>query len=506
MSSAFRFEIPGGGGATGASLSGVHPGIYRPPVSPSLSSSMYLGRSTASVQSENAPPAGGTAKRKRLGTRESTPINEWAMATHSGGYSTNAITDDSYDSGRRVNERERQYVLAGRLETPNGGAQAQRELSHIEDSIYSDVDYRRALGPKPPHINSESPAIRPVPVNTWSSFAISTIGGVVGKVWEFCTSGAFRGFHAGGGRGYEMSTSGAPQLPPRHHQISNFEQYPRTLPRNDFDPLGRFPQSDHYEGETPESTPPPAAKRRQISEQTPNDELRRNWVMVSEPADVKKQSLASHASPRRPAPQPTTPSLNRRINKPVGRLSTPNYNRHHPSRASDAGSRYSGDHEPASRASFASLASPRSPVMAAFAPSRIPVPVQSRPQSPSTFSTTTRLQQQAPRIASPSPYVRGHRRSQSAISASSTAQGKKMKRRESLQEMPGNSPRLDAEARNLAAKRVKEEMETDIRMNDFNARLRDMIRQGQEALGTTIEVDMDDEFDGDMPVDTWEDE
>ncbi|KAJ8104817.1 hypothetical protein ONZ43_g7676 [Nemania bipapillata] len=80
-----------------------------------------------------------------------------------------------------------------------------------------------------------------------------------------------------------------------------------------------------------------------------------------------------------------------------------------------------------------------------------------------------------------------------------------MKKRESLHEMHDNSPRLDAKARNLAAKRMKEEMETDMRINDFNARLKDMIRQGKEALGTTYEVESDDGGDR-GGGDPWESE
>lgn len=51
------------------------------------------------------------------------------------------------------------------------------------------------------------------------------------------------------------------------------------------------------------------------------------------------------------------------------------------------------------------------------------------------------------------------------------------------------SPRLDAEARKLAARRQMEERDNDERMSAFNKQLQDMIRQGREALGTTIEVD-----------------
>jgi hypothetical protein len=51
------------------------------------------------------------------------------------------------------------------------------------------------------------------------------------------------------------------------------------------------------------------------------------------------------------------------------------------------------------------------------------------------------------------------------------------------------SPRLTAEAKHLAARRKMEERDADVRINAFNKQLQDMIRQGREALGTTIEVE-----------------
>ena len=53
-----------------------------------------------------------------------------------------------------------------------------------------------------------------------------------------------------------------------------------------------------------------------------------------------------------------------------------------------------------------------------------------------------------------------------------------------------NGPRLDPEAQRLAARRLQAEREADLRINDFNAKLQQMIRQGREALGTSVEVDV----------------
>ncbi|KAF2964056.1 hypothetical protein GQX73_g9509 [Xylaria multiplex] len=438
MSGTFHLDLPNGGGGRGTPFSGVHPGIFRPPTSPSVSSSMYLGKSTASLQSDVPTPI-SKAKRKRIGVRDSTPMNDWPM-TGDGNFNTDNIIGDRFDFDLSANGQERRYVLAGQMETPNGTAQ--KEFGHIEDSVYSDVDYRRALGSKRSRDDVDSPASRPIMFDPdsqtsggWSSYAISTIGGVVGRVWEFCKTGAFRGFYAGGGTGYGMSES-MRQQPIDHQARHDGYNINTTIHEREPSPLyGILPESDYspfyYERETPESTPPPAPKRRQISYGTPTDELRKNWVMIDEPADVNKQpSLASRASSRRPVQRTTAPSLVRRISKPVSRLNAPNFNRHPPTRPSSASARPPASAGPISNrepASYASTRSPvPSPVLKAHTPSRIPV--ASRPQSPSPFAVG-RFTQQPSRIPSPSPYAkRGHGRSQSAVSASSISPVKMKKK------------------------------------------------------------------------------
>lgn len=88
-------------------------------------------------------------------------------------------------------------------------------------------------------------------------------------------------------------------------------------------------------------------------------------------------------------------------------------------------------------------------------------------------------------MASPIRQSFSHRRTHSGASAASS-RAPKPKESEAQ-----GSPRLTDEAKKLAAKRRREEHESDVRINDFNARLKEMIRQGKEALGTTIEVDGD---------------
>jgi hypothetical protein len=504
MPGAFHFDAPNGA----EPLGGVHAGIFRPPISPSASSSMYMTKSTGSLHSE-AMASPSNVKRKRYGARESTPLHGWA-AGNEANYNADGGEYDRPQPGRRTSSgREIRYTLAGQIETPNGAPQPQRPWGDacMEDSAYSDVDYRRALGSRRSNEDVDSPLSKYATVGShhgeqtqeapgWSRFALSTIGGVVGKVWEFCKEGAFLGFYAGGGRGYEMQPlESNGQVWCNEHDVPTLPNYgTSSIP-------GGFPESDyfppHYERNTPEYTPPPAAKRRQIYDKSPNDELRKNWVMVNDPADKMPQAGYTPTAP------PSRPPLNRRISKPVSRLSVPTLGRRHSNRVSHAGGATLTNREPAS------FASPRSPVVSnrTASPSRLPLPT--RPESPNPFSP--RHSHQPSRIPSPSPYSpRGHRRNLSAASAASAASGAtmRMKKRESsaVEIVEESSPRLDPEAKHIVVRRMKQERETDARIQDFNSRLLDMIRQGKEALGTTVEVEGDVGFDTGAGLDPWEDE
>jgi hypothetical protein len=67
------------------------------------------------------------------------------------------------------------------------------------------------------------------------------------------------------------------------------------------------------------------------------------------------------------------------------------------------------------------------------------------------------------------------------------------------------SPRLDAEARKLAQRRLEEEMDAEEKVDVLNAKLLSMIRQGREALGTKVEVEELEMMDGDGFEDEGED-
>jgi len=98
---------------------------------------------------------------------------------------------------------------------------------------------------------------------------------VVGKVWSFCWSGAFRGFYAGGGHGYHMPADSVPQLDYSHRAPSPSQS--TSTEKTAVDGAMEGTSAYYFKGE---STPIPG--------QYPDDhEIHKNWVVVQTdgPAD-----------------------------------------------------------------------------------------------------------------------------------------------------------------------------------------------------------------------------
>ena len=401
-----QFHPPGGFNLDTSTSPGqpLHAGIFRPPPSPTASS-YNLAKSTGSLLSDismSTAPHTGTAKRKRARTRESTPL-DWHMNM-----------EGAFDGREDERSRESRYTLAGEISNIPAGPAVGAVGGVLDDSVYSDVDYRRALGPKTiPGAQSPSTQIpfdrtsNAPSAATWSLFSFQTIGDMVGKVWEFCTKGAFRGFQAGGGQGYNVNgatvteTTGQPWGPEPDTPIQPPEDTPMTQATPSYFPQpAQTPSSPVYhelsspaylEFTTPDSTPQPAAKRRQVSAN--NDELR-NWVVVDEPnnqppkrfAAEVKAAAARTSGLARPRPSysfQTSVNAQRRTAAPSQRFTggTPTLSRiaTRPSlRISQTGSPNLAAREPAS------FASPRSSPLNGSTPSRIPVAVPT--QSPAQQS------------------------------------------------------------------------------------------------------------------------
>lgn len=524
--------------------------------------------------------------------------------------------NDGRPQARRVaSGRPIRYTLAGQINATPMGPPNGTENGILEDSVYSDVDYRRALGPTHGGDEVESPSVQfetdsPTTIEKktsastgWSTLALQ----VVGKVWEFCKMGTFRGFYAGGGTGYAINPPSTPAPPqggkqwcnehdipslPNDDAMANqtpmetpFEtpnQFPQQefsfqqplqpdFPRQDFPiqefprqgfprqdsfqafpkqasppafPTQQFPRQDftpfspYQELSTPESTPRPAAKRRQVSGH--NDELKKNWVLVDEPSDAKPQSFGAALAQTNGRPVPprrstgssyyshTAASAGRRINAPSSRLNGIPSNLPR-SRASLRIS-HAGSPNLAPAPTTASFAAPRSPVRTT--PSRIPVPVSfsssqptnsnppalpsfgpklttttSRPNSRQSIRPISRQSLSRPSLGlpvhvppSPTKTQPFHRRTGSNASAAPTSLRRSRNTLVDVDDIHA-SPRLDAEAKVLAQRKIAAERDTDALVDAFNMRLLSMIQQGREALGTKIEVEGEGEGEG-----GWEDD
>ncbi|KAM0248560.1 hypothetical protein ACHAQJ_009409 [Trichoderma viride] len=492
---------------------GVHPGLFRPPVSPS-SSTDYLSSSTFATDSSS----------KRKWSRSSVPRMHQA-GVHGGLFDGGDVYMDNMAPTSRA------YALAGQLHTPMMGSNSDDADMAMGESQYSDSDYRRALGTKrsrdemdddssngPSQLFSQPESEQSAHPGSWGSFAFATIGGVVGRVWEFCKTGAFKGFYAGGGTSYKMTPTGisvdetaGPNLDQTYYFQGHYQQQPKR------DSFGgdrarhvqeQFSKRSHHSSnnqnasydssyDSGASTPTgPAPKRRRHTHTESGNDLGQNWVMIREPdhdsemRTPRKLPVSARTTPRHRAQQ--TPLADHRM-APPSSFSTPAASSPAPLRpVSHAASRPSSrmsdvsalrSARPASAASFASFKAsvPKPPT-----PSRIPVKANTSATIASSAPLSNveqgrrRRNTVVPSSSDPSAW-RGHQRRDSAASvATSRANG------------IDASPRLDAEARRLASRRQMEERDADVRMAAFNKQLQDMIRQGKEALGATIEVDGND--------------
>lgn len=156
----------------------------------------------------------------------------------------------------------------------------------------------------------------------WGKAMINMVGGVAFKFWDFCWSAPFRGFYAGGGRGYQMKTQSRPSLDDSGWQdvAAGSHNVPSNPPRVQTPLPGQFPEDG------------------QLAPLQGRDDLRANWVLVKKdqghlaegaslesPSARKSQrrnsAVPSIATPRRTT---TTGRPARRSTLSSGRPSTSN--------------------------------------------------------------------------------------------------------------------------------------------------------------------------------------
>lgn len=426
-------------------MSGAKSHLFQPPSSPSASSSLYLARSTTSSAMSYEHVSTNTGKKRSHANyyNEQTPDRDVMGA----------------DPGSPMPFVNTRYTLAGGMDTPTLKSAQQYEAG---ESVYSDIGYRRELSSdKPRGLFGEDSSYQSFPFEldretedlektsmqqdneggAWTKTALGVVGEVVGKVWEFCKTSAFRGFHAGGGDKYTVNNTSATHFTIDVSERDSLWESEKVTTAWGFEkestPLpGRFPQEefipDYMDRATPEGTPPRAAKRRQV-ERSNEDELAKNWVVVPPTTSTPTPSRLQPKAPARYS-MPTSSSASRRLstNKPASRASPAGLGgrRNILPRGSHAGS-------PGLQAAHgASFASPRSP-------------------------GTSKIPRASPMRSGTSP-------------------------------VKVDTPAARETAR-LAAMKKKEDREADQSLRRLDAQLKAMIREGKEALGTRIEVEIDDD-------------
>ncbi|KAI0996635.1 hypothetical protein K3495_g11546 [Podosphaera aphanis] len=280
----------------------------------------------------------------------------------------------------------------------------------------------------------------------WNSVAIAiqAVNAVAEKAWEFCKSSAaiFRGFHAGGGTKYNISNPGESKF--------NFEPIERQDPCNKLDPIDQKSGNWNLNYDTTdEQTASRPTKRRQLYANN-SESLDKNWVVVS--PTPATPILATPIKTQRAPARCGIPVLSsaRRL---------PTYSNTSIYSASQAGS---------------VLSTPRKSAL----PS--PKPRLSHAGSP-TLSPCQRASFASPRSSAcylPSP----------ATSRISPPQ--KRKSDQFLDTPVAVEAKL--EAQRWAASLKKEERKQDESIQRLDSRLKAMIREGKEALGTQIGVNNQD--------------
>lgn len=343
------------------------------------------------------------------------------------------------------------YVLAGGMDTPN-----MRALQ-MDESEYTDISYRKQLDsgmretrrglfpPLPPDgrqgngraVGWDSPGS-----NGWGK-------AVLGKIWQW-GGAVFRGFHAGGGQAYTLNANlESNPYPVEEHSFWETEKsFTWAPPDGESTPVpGRFPEEDFIPNYLDQHPTPEArsSKRRQVSRNnTQNEEIAKNWVVVQPPA-------IENITPSRPQPQP----LAHPRAGGTARYSMPT--------ASSSGRRSTANPtRPASRAGTA----PRRPMLSRVSHAGSPALTPSRGASFASARSTPNSK--LPRPSSP---MRGPNKAVDSPAAK--------------------------EAQRWVAQKKKEEREADESIRRLDQQLKAMIREGKEALGTKVEVEMDyEEGDG----------
>ncbi|KIX95490.1 uncharacterized protein Z520_08610 [Fonsecaea multimorphosa CBS 102226] len=325
------------------------------------------------------------------------------------------------------------------------------------------------------------------PMKSWGKTVWDLTGGLAGKVFNFCWNTTFSGFYAGGGSGYKFdigpadmgSSSVWTELDPKNDVFRNDDtagDYSRRLDRD------RTPVPGGFPGDSPEFIEDYMSRLsvqpRQENNSTPtvipdqdSPSISRfnSWVVVdndnqlspsTESSPVRKKSRASTASlyASRPSPAPRHPSHPTSRPRLTPRSST--------------------------LRSSASYASPR---------------VSMGANTSTTSSSQYQSWSSVPAVSAIDQDQNSDKPSKRPSVISSTHRSSLSASRRQSSASVATSPKPSPEVRKFEQKMRRKEAKQDATMNRFNMQLQAMIKEGQEALGSRVEVEIQDyQNDGDV--------
>jgi hypothetical protein len=443
----------------------ARPSIYIPPQSPAVSSSL----SKAFHPSRIPTSSNGSRKRARYYLSDSSFTNAQQIPQDDSDadqvWAGSTTSFDSLQSPAPLVSTD--YRLAGGVDTPTAAAA----------SIYADrhdsavIDYRPSRFPSQTQLvaddyfpstpdvlsrerNGRKRALSSPQYQGWGKTVCNIVGGVAGKVFNFCWTGAFRGFHAGGGRGYTMDIA-TPVVVEKStlmdlgEKEDVFNQNYERLHYREGTPIpGEFPvegliedymsQPQFYQTQDVST---PSRKGQGIAGSKPKS--RETWVIIRNVDGNSRETSPTRKIPR-------TSTLNH--SRPISRGSTAARPRLAPSRPS--------------RSSFAGSACLATGQTASFASPRRQI---------DTSNANPRLHNSEGR----------HPRSQSSLAS---ARGSESVRN-------GHTTPASPDVLRFEKKLRQKERAQQDSIDRLSQQTKDMIREAREALGTRIDVEDEAEME-----------
>ena len=432
---------------------------------------LYATPRTSSYSTSSTPFEAGTSSRKRQRRDSDNAATQSAITP---GWSkldasiTSLASPGAFSPAPLANSR---YTLAGGLDTPGAALSNSYEENFAFTGTTPEAGFRRGRGwsnattslsastlsyfPHQPRRNGSKPISQrrghhPSTTSTysssWSSTLFSAFSSATNKIWSFCKAGAFRGFYAGGGQGYALEDSNrfaeSLHLPLPSKPLLQSSSVWQDESEADNSTLELYPKySLQSSFQNPQIQTPPPSPGRPTKRLLREGDLNSDWVMIppGENNDSRESSPSHHHLARKPSAASLRSPRSKRSTSPSRRPSLVQQ----PS--------YVGGPTGLLRTG-ASAASMRSPL-------------------PSPEETEHELQlfprpRKQPRVMS------NHRRSKSALQPNSY----------------GSSSPLSPEIRKFQANLRKKEDKEDRELRAMNERLTALIREGRQALGSTVEV------------------